>query len=159
MTEISNSPPVPRFPPGQDTAATEQQPATAPALTMLTAATSSTRAKDHPAARGYLKPRELAALLRVSPMTIYRLIRGGKLEAIRVGRSYRIPESAARCYLTSGQPGSGNAATTGTGTLPGNRPGRREGASPDSCTRWPAPGARGGNPGPDCRWPATRQRR
>ena len=34
---------------------------------------------------------EAAAILRVSKQTVYRLVRAGDLEAIRVGRSFRIP--------------------------------------------------------------------
>jgi excisionase family DNA binding protein len=120
MTEISSSPPVDPFPPGQGAAVAAQQPAAAAALTLPAAATRSTRAKDDPTAGPFLKVREMAALARVSPMTIYRLIRAGELEAIRVGRSFRIPESAARSYLAGGRPGSGDAADPdpGTGTVP-----------------------------------------
>jgi excisionase family DNA binding protein len=39
---------------------------------------------------------EIAVLVRVSRMTIYRMIRRGELPAIVVGRSYRIPAEAAR---------------------------------------------------------------
>jgi len=42
---------------------------------------------------------EVAEYLRVSTMTIYRLIRAGKIEAIRVGRSYRIREGELHDYL------------------------------------------------------------
>lgn len=42
---------------------------------------------------------ETAALLGVSTMTVYRLIRRGTLTALRVGSVYRIPERAARSYL------------------------------------------------------------
>jgi excisionase family DNA binding protein len=41
----------------------------------------------------------LAAALRVSPETIYRLIRSGELDCIRAGTSIRVPESAIRDYL------------------------------------------------------------
>jgi excisionase family DNA binding protein len=34
---------------------------------------------------------EVAALVRVSKMTIYRMIRKGELPAIAVGKSFRIP--------------------------------------------------------------------
>jgi excisionase family DNA binding protein len=34
---------------------------------------------------------EAATILRVSKQTVYRLVRAGDLEAIRVGRSFRIP--------------------------------------------------------------------
>lgn len=37
---------------------------------------------------------DVAERLSVSPMTIYRLIHSGELPALRVGRSYRVPQSA-----------------------------------------------------------------
>jgi excisionase family DNA binding protein len=42
---------------------------------------------------------EVASALRVSKMTIYRLIQNGELNALRVGRSFRVPESEFRAYL------------------------------------------------------------
>jgi excisionase family DNA binding protein len=39
---------------------------------------------------------EVAALVRVSKMTIYRMIRKGELPAIAVGKSYRIPIAEVR---------------------------------------------------------------
>jgi excisionase family DNA binding protein len=42
---------------------------------------------------------EVAALLRVSRMTVYRLIRQGDLPAVRVGRGYRIREEDVDRYL------------------------------------------------------------
>jgi excisionase family DNA binding protein len=42
---------------------------------------------------------EVAALMRVSKMTVYRLIHSGELPAVRVGRSFRVPESAVHDYL------------------------------------------------------------
>lgn len=42
---------------------------------------------------------EVAATLRVSNMTVYRLIQAGRLPAIRVGRSYRIREEDVERYL------------------------------------------------------------
>jgi excisionase family DNA binding protein len=42
---------------------------------------------------------EVATLARVSRMTIYRLVRSGELESVRVGRSFRIPEYSVRTYL------------------------------------------------------------
>ncbi len=44
---------------------------------------------------------EVADLLRVSTMTVYRLIRGGELPAVRVGRSYRVRQSDLDGYLQS----------------------------------------------------------
>jgi len=39
-----------------------------------------------------LTVREVAEVMRVSTMTVYRLIRGGALPAIRVGKHFRIRE-------------------------------------------------------------------
>jgi excisionase family DNA binding protein len=45
---------------------------------------------------------EVAAIMRVSNMTVYRLIRAGDLKAARVGRGYRIRESEVDAYLDRG---------------------------------------------------------
>ncbi len=37
---------------------------------------------------------EVADQIRVSKMTVYRLVHSGELEAVRVGRSFRVPEHA-----------------------------------------------------------------
>lgn len=42
---------------------------------------------------------EVAALMRVSNMTVYRLIKSGQMAAIRVGKNYRIRESDVNEYL------------------------------------------------------------
>jgi excisionase family DNA binding protein len=42
---------------------------------------------------------ELAAELRVSNMTVYRLVQSGQLPAVRVGRSYRIRAADVDRYL------------------------------------------------------------
>jgi excisionase family DNA binding protein len=42
---------------------------------------------------------EVATLLRVSKMSVYRLIHSGELEAVRFGRSFRVPNSAVDAYL------------------------------------------------------------
>lgn len=44
---------------------------------------------------------EIAAQMRVSKMTVYRLVRSGALHGIRFGRSYRVPETAVQQYLES----------------------------------------------------------
>jgi len=44
---------------------------------------------------------EVASLMRVSKMTVYRLVHSGELAAVRVGRSFRVPESAVHDYLKS----------------------------------------------------------
>ena len=43
---------------------------------------------------------EVASLMRVSTMTVYRLIKSGGLAAIRVGKNYRIRESDVNRYLS-----------------------------------------------------------
>lgn len=42
---------------------------------------------------------EVAAVMRVSKMTVYRLVHAGELPAARVGRSYRVPKQAVDDYL------------------------------------------------------------
>jgi excisionase family DNA binding protein len=42
---------------------------------------------------------EVAAMMRVSKMTVYRLVHGGELPALRVGRSFRVLESDVDEYL------------------------------------------------------------
>jgi len=47
----------------------------------------------------FYKVSEVAALLRVSKMSVYRLIHAGDMEAIQVGRSFRVPAQAVDAYL------------------------------------------------------------
>lgn len=47
----------------------------------------------------FLKVSEVAAMLRVSKMSVYRLIHSGELEAVRFGRSFRVPSRAVDSYL------------------------------------------------------------
>lgn len=42
---------------------------------------------------------EVASIMGVSKMTVYRLVNSGHLPAIRVGRSFRVPEQAVYEYL------------------------------------------------------------
>lgn len=42
---------------------------------------------------------EVALLMRVSRMTVYRLIKQGELPAVRVGRGYRLREEDVHRYL------------------------------------------------------------
>ncbi len=44
---------------------------------------------------------EVADLLRVSRMTVYRLIKEGQIKALRVGRSYRLREDDVDEYLSA----------------------------------------------------------
>ena len=48
---------------------------------------------------GFLTPSEVADVLRVSDMTVYRLIKAGELRALRIGKSYRISEDDFDTYL------------------------------------------------------------
>lgn len=41
-------------------------------------------------------------MLRVSTMTVYRLIKAGELRAVRVGKSYRLSEDDVDRYLAQG---------------------------------------------------------
>jgi excisionase family DNA binding protein len=66
---------------GQHTGPAQQRPATRPVVSFLTVT-------------------EVAAIMRVSKMTVYRLVHGGELAAVRVGRSFRVPEPAVRAYLS-----------------------------------------------------------
>lgn len=50
---------------------------------------------------------EVAALMRVSKMTVYRLVHSGELPAVRVGRSFRVPEQAVNDYLRESYHGTG----------------------------------------------------
>lgn len=45
---------------------------------------------------------EVAKILRVSNMTVYRLVKSKQLPAIRVGKNYRIKESDVEEYLNRG---------------------------------------------------------
>ena len=44
---------------------------------------------------------EVAELMRVSTMTVYRLIKAGDLPAVRFGKSYRLDEADVDRYLAS----------------------------------------------------------
>ena len=47
----------------------------------------------------FLTVAEVATIMRVSKMTVYRLVHSGELPAVRVGRSFRVPEQAVHDYL------------------------------------------------------------
>jgi excisionase family DNA binding protein len=47
----------------------------------------------------FLTVAEVATIMRVSKMTVYRLVHAGELPAVRVGRSFRVPEEAVHDYL------------------------------------------------------------
>jgi excisionase family DNA binding protein len=58
-------------------------------------------ARTSPGISRLLTVAEVASLMRVSRMTVYRLIRRGQLKAIRVGRNYRVREDDLNGYLES----------------------------------------------------------
>lgn len=47
----------------------------------------------------FLTVAEVATVMRVSKMTVYRLVHSGELAAVRVGRSFRVPEDEVNEYL------------------------------------------------------------
>jgi excisionase family DNA binding protein len=48
----------------------------------------------------FLTVTEVAGVMRVSKMTVYRMVHSGELSATRVGRSFRIPAKTVREYLS-----------------------------------------------------------
>lgn len=55
-------------------------------------------AQDQARAR-LLTVQEVADMLRVSNMTVYRLVKAGELRALRVGKSYRLREDDVDAFL------------------------------------------------------------
>ncbi|WP_263729768.1 helix-turn-helix domain-containing protein [Cellulomonas sp. SG140] len=49
----------------------------------------------------FLTVLEVAEVMRVSKMTVYRLLHSGELPGVRVGRSFRVPQDALDAYLRS----------------------------------------------------------
>ena len=49
----------------------------------------------------FLTIAEVAEMMRVSKMTVYRLVHAGDLPAVRVGRSFRVHAEAVNEYLNS----------------------------------------------------------
>lgn len=47
----------------------------------------------------FVTPNEVADMLRVSSMTVYRLIKSGEMRAIKVGRSYRLRQEDVDAYV------------------------------------------------------------
>ena len=47
----------------------------------------------------FLTVAEVASMMRVSKMTVYRLVHSGELPAVQIGRSFRVPEQAVNEYL------------------------------------------------------------
>ncbi|WP_194949201.1 helix-turn-helix domain-containing protein [Actinomyces trachealis] len=68
------------------------------------------------AAPAFYTVAEVAAILRVSKMTVYRMVHSGELVAMQVGRSFRVPQRAVEDYLSAGLGdwGHGDQAVTGS---------------------------------------------
>ena len=47
----------------------------------------------------FLTIAEVAGVMRVSKMTVYRLVHNGELPAVRVGRSFRVSEDDVNEYI------------------------------------------------------------
>jgi len=48
----------------------------------------------------YMTQKELAEILRVSPLTVHRLTKSGKLKAFKVGRSLRYSRADVEAYIS-----------------------------------------------------------
>jgi excisionase family DNA binding protein len=62
----------------------------------------SSREVSGPSVGPLLTVAEVADMLRVSNMTVYRLIKAGDISALRVGKNYRIRQQELEDYLASG---------------------------------------------------------
>lgn len=56
---------------------------------------------DQPGRMRFLTVAEVAEVMRVSKMTVYRLLHSGEMPAVRVGRSFRVPQDALDHYLAT----------------------------------------------------------
>lgn len=56
---------------------------------------------DPPQRARFLTVAEVADVMRVSKMTVYRLLHSGEMPAVRVGRSFRVPQDALEHYLAT----------------------------------------------------------
>jgi excisionase family DNA binding protein len=85
---------------------------------------------------GLLTVREVAESMRVSTMTVYRLIKAGDLPAIRVGKHFRIRRRDLTTYLEARRVGAApigeGTDRPGTGEPTGHEPAEKKG------TPWPA---------------------
>lgn len=61
----------------------------------------------------FLTVAEVADIMRVSKMTVYRLVHSGDLPAVRFGRSYRVPETAVTAALEQPLSDEGPVANAG----------------------------------------------
>jgi len=56
---------------------------------------------NEPVTSQFLTVAEVAEQMRVSKMTVYRLVHSGELPAVRVGKSFRVPQPALTEYLSA----------------------------------------------------------
>ena len=52
----------------------------------------------------FLTVAEVADMVRVSRMTVYRWIHTGELPAVRFGRSFRVPQQAVEAFMEQAEP-------------------------------------------------------
>lgn len=67
----------------------------------------------------FLTAQEVAIILRVSKMTVYRLVEADELAHVRVGRGIRIPERSVAAFIAQG--GNDAHALTSPVSLRGKR--------------------------------------
>lgn len=48
-----------------------------------------------------LSPEELGELLKIGKSTTYNLLKSGKISSFKIGRNYKIPQSAVEEYISS----------------------------------------------------------
>src|SRR5215212_8775514 len=91
-----------------------------------------TKMTDH----ALLTPEEAAAYLRVTPQTVYRLVRAGKLPGVKVGHLWRLRRVDLEAHLAGGGPapkqgvGGGPAPKQGVGGGPAPKQGVGGGPAP-----------------------------
>ncbi len=56
-------------------------------------------ADNAPGRTTFLTVAEVADMLRVSRMTVYRWVHAGDLPAVRFGRSFRVPQQAVEVFM------------------------------------------------------------
>jgi excisionase family DNA binding protein len=66
----------------------------------------------------FLTTEEVLAYLQVNLRTVYRLIKAGKIPAVRVGRQWRFRKRDIDAWLDSQRPRGAKAASAGAGTAP-----------------------------------------
>ena len=69
------------------------------AMTSLNGQSARDSAGDGQPKAQFLTVAEVASLMRVSKMTVYRLVHNGELPAVRVGRSFRVHAKAVHDLL------------------------------------------------------------